>query len=157
MELELSMLEEFNNETISSMTGINIKTIKDWREMMGEIRGANIRTAPFPKRIYTETKPARIGGEKELQSRFVKTLNTEYQEYVRTKYGIIDVLTGDSLYELKIDITNSTIQKPVGQVILYSFDMPNINKVIVARTIRISEYLENAIASLGIKLFEFSS
>jgi hypothetical protein len=158
MELELSMLDEFNNETIASMTGINVKTIKAWREMMGELRGANIRTSPAPvKRVFQVIeKKARANSEKELQSRFVKTLDTDYQEYVRTKYGIIDVLTQKSLYELKIDITNSTIQKPVGQVILYSFDMPNINKVIVAKTIRISEYIEKAISSLGIRLLEFS-
>ena len=147
MELQLDMLKEYDDETISRLTGIKVGTISEWREMMLEIQTAGIRVKPHIK----------YSPEKDIQTRFVKTLDMAYQEYVKTKYGIIDVLTDSSIYEVKVDINNSTIHKPIGQVLLYSSAMPNREKVIVAAKIKVSEYIERAVSSMGIRLFEFSS
>lgn len=146
MELQLYMLKSYDNQTISNMTGISINTIAEWRVMMSELENAGIRTKPFIKN----------SPEKEIQTRFVKTLNQPYQEYVKTKYGIIDVLTDTSIYEMKVEINNSTIHKPVGQILLYSTEMKERSKFIVAKKIKISNHIRDAIYGMGIKLLEFS-
>lgn len=146
MELQLDMLYTYTDGEISSITGISERTIRDWRKMMNELETAEIRTKPM----------MRVSSEKEIQSRFVKTLNEPYQQYVRTKYGIIDVLTDSTLYEVKVTVKNSTIQRPVGQVLLYSIGMKDINKVIVAKSIVLSDYIREAVNSFGIRLLEFS-
>ena len=146
MELQLYMLKSYDNQTISDMTGINVNTISEWRIMMSELENAGIRTRP----VFKSTP------EKDLQTRFTKTLNHPYQEYVKTKYGIIDVLTESSIYEIKVDINNHTIHKPIGQVLLYSTDMRDRNKIIVARKINVSEFIANSVKNMGIQLLEFS-
>ncbi len=146
MELQLYMLKSYDNQTISDMTGINVNTISEWRIMMSELENAGIRTRP----VFKSTP------EKDLQTRFTKTLNQPYQEYVKTKYGIIDVLTESSIYEIKVDINNHTIHKPIGQVLLYSTDMMDRNKIIVARKINVSEFIANSVKNMGIQLLEFS-
>lgn len=146
MELQLYMLKQYDDKTISEITGIGIKTITDWRAMMYELETAGIRVKPDIKH----------SPEKQIQTRFAKTLDVPYQEYVKTKYGIIDILTDYSIYEVKVDINNSTIHRPVGQVLLYSTELNNRAKVIVARSIRVSEYVRNAVNNLGVQLVEFS-
>lgn len=146
MELELYMLKQYDDKKISEMTGINVKTIADWRLMMYELETAGIRTKPLMK-----TSP-----EREIQSRFTQTLDTPFQEYVKTKYGIIDILTDNAIYEVKVDINNSSIHKPIGQVLLYSTEMQNRAKVIVARSIKISEHIRQSINNMGIQLLEFT-
>jgi hypothetical protein len=146
MELQLYMLKSYDNQTISNMTGISINTIAEWRVMMSELENAGIRTKPFIKN----------SPEKEIQTRFVKTLNQPYQEYVKTKYGIIDVLTDSSIYEMKVEINNSTIHKPVGQILLYSTEMKNRDKIIVAKKIRLNSFIMDSVKNMGIKLLEFS-
>ena len=145
MELQLDMLYTYTDNEISNITGISERTIRDWRKMMNELETAEIRTKPV----------LRVSSEKEIQSRFVETLNEPYQQYVRTKYGIIDVLTDSTLYEVKVTVKNSTIQRPVGQVLLYSIGMKDINKVIVAKSIVLSDYIREAVNSFGIRLLEF--
>ena len=146
MELQLYMLKSYDNQTISNMTGISVSTIAEWRIMMSELENAGIRTKPF-----TKNSP-----EKEIQTRFVKTLNQPYQEYVKTKYGIIDILTDTSIYEMKVEINNSTIHKPVGQILLYSTEMKNRDKIIVAKKIRLNSFIMDSVKNMGIKLLEFS-
>ena len=66
------------------------------------------------------------------------------------------MLTESSIYEIKVDINNHTIHKPIGQVLLYSTDMMDRNKIIVARKINVSEFIANSVKNMGIQLLEFS-
>jgi len=57
---------------------------------------------------------------------------------------------------MKVEINNSTIHKPVGQILLYSTEMKNRDKIIVAKKIRLNSFIMDSVKNMGIKLLEFS-
>jgi hypothetical protein len=146
MELQLSMLKEYDNSTISMLTGIKEKTIRDWRAMMEYVSiSVDAESAQFYSR----------NPERRLQLAFVSTLSEPYKEFVKTPFGVIDVLTKTTIYEIKIKLTNSIVHKAVGQIMLYSAGMNNIKKVIVASKIHLSQEMRHEISKMGIVVIEF--
>ena len=69
---------------------------------------------------------------------------------LRIACGIIDVLTDNTIYELKSVLTNSVLLGGVGQLLIYNQALPRRNLVLVSQTsIASKECLEMA-SNLGI-------
>lgn len=165
MELQKWMLDKWNDKTISDNTGINIKTIRDWRMMMyrkSRLMFEDEEKRPIqkqPKYVYPEKevtkKRKRYVDERNLQEAFVESLTMPYKQYVSLPFGIIDVLTDDTIYELKTRLTRGDLQQALGQITLYGTMYPKHKKVIVANILKISFELEEAAMKTGVEILIF--
>ncbi len=143
MQLQIWMVT-FSTDYITEITGINPKTVNDWKRFMsGEKEDLTKRE---------NTKPEAI-----LQERFVKSLTSDYEEYVRTPTGIIDVLTEKEIFEIKVSVSNSTIYKPFGQLIIYSKNYPRRKKVIVAKKVSLSKEIMAILRENQIDVIHFDN
>ena len=88
--------------------------------------------------------------ELEVQRRLVSGL-TEFSEFVRLDCGIADVVTSDTIYEVKTKITVSSVQRAIGQLLLYSYSLPNHNMCIVGGSKKINKHVEKRLKEIGIK------
>jgi hypothetical protein len=162
MELERWMLDEWNDQTIADKTGINIKTIRDWRKFMAHrsrliIQEEKVQPKErysFPPKYSTKRRKRYIN-ERALQDAFVKSLEVPYKEYVKVPFGIVDVLTDDTIYELKHKLNRGDLQQALGQITLYGTYYPKHKKVIVANVLSISFELEEAAIKAGVEIILF--
>ncbi|MDD5543916.1 MAG: sigma factor-like helix-turn-helix DNA-binding protein [Acidobacteriia bacterium] len=83
-----------------------------------------------------------MASEKEFQEYFVKTLNVSYRTNVKVTGGYIDVLTDDTIYEVKINKPIHNIKSAVGQLVLYSKDYPD-HQLCLVTPFKIKKYVEN--------------
>jgi hypothetical protein len=129
---------------------LGVKSDKEIAEMAGVSINAVIR-----KRLREGIEPVGLSRERILQDDFVKRLNSP-SEYVRTPYGIIDVLTDDCIYELKSPLSTSAAQQAVGQLLIYQNKYKGKRLVIVTDDVKISKDIQNAIKKQGIEILHLS-
>ena len=145
---------------------LGIPTVRKWdryKHLLGTMTDAELarkmgmRTnAVTVKRIREGISPSQNHSkEAKLQKEFVKGLNN-YEEYVRTDYGIIDVLVDDTIYELKTNARSNSIYSAVGQLLMYSNAYPERKLVLVLpEKANIKPELSDAIHKLGIQIMTF--
>jgi len=95
--------------------------------------------------------PKRRMMERVVQERLTDTLN-DYEEFVRLNCGIADVVTYDTIYEVKVKLTQSLAQKAVGQLLLYQGSLPDHKLCIVAETEILSDSVKERLEELDIQL-----
>ncbi len=117
-----------------------------------------LKNAVVQKRIREGIPAAHIYNKREgkLQKKFTETLG-DYEEYVRTDYGEIDILTDDAIYECKTKSTIGYIQSAVGQLLLYSNAFPNRELIIVVPRIEVRARVIEAVHKLGIEIITFDT
>jgi hypothetical protein len=86
--------------------------------------------------------------EHEIINIFTKQLINPKTE-VRTPYGIIDILTDDTIYECKPKLNYSTLHMAIGQLLMYSLYGPKHKLTIVANENKLSEIYYKSAISLG--------
>jgi len=97
-----------------------------------------------------------------LQKSFIKTLDCPYSESVRFDLGIIDVLTDEYIYELKMRLQIPVhVNTAVGQLLRYNFYFPGRRLCIVTDRIEGSKKLikeiNNFVYSIGIEIIEMDN
>ncbi len=122
---------------------------KEIASLVGVSCGAVVR-----KRLREGIRPFGESKERTLQEKFVKTL-PECKEYVRTPYGIIDVLTDEAIYELKSPLDISAYQRAIGQLMTYSNKYRGRKIVIVTDEVKINKHLVKTAAAIGIDIITF--
>jgi predicted transcriptional regulator len=123
---------------IADLMGITANAVTQKRNRMG--------IEPFVEHNQNERK---------FQERFVKTLDNP-KEYVITDRGILDVETENALYELKVVINLSALQRALGQIMLYGSAIPNKKLYIVCQKLKIEDALVKDVEKLGVKIITFS-
>lgn len=126
--------------------------IKSDREI-AEIMGMRTNTITV-KRRRAGISAANTGAEAKLQKEFAKTLKNPIQ-YVRTPYGIIDILCEDTIYELKTPLNTSSANSAVGQLLAYKNEYPNKSMAIVTDKMQINGKTRQHLDQLFIKLIIF--
>jgi hypothetical protein len=86
--------------------------------------------------------------EHEIVNIFIKQLNKPQTE-VKTPYGIIDILTNDTIYECKPVLAYSSLHMAMGQLLMYSLYKPNHKLCIVANKTTLNEKYYKSAISLG--------
>lgn len=105
-------------------------------------------------------RPSR--SELEMELRLCRILDSEgiaYERQVRTPAGVADVVTSQTVYEVKLDLTRSALFKAVGQVTLYAAALKRPRRVIIGRVNDgdAFEPLRTLVHSLGIRINVFPS
>ena len=88
--------------------------------------------------------------ELEVQKMLVSGL-VGFREFVRLDCGIADVVTNDTIYEVKIAITTTSVQRAIGQLLLYSYSLPNHKMCIVGGSKKINKHTEKRLKEIGIE------
>jgi len=70
--------------------------------------------------------------EKSIEDLFCTTLTCEFNRQVKTPHGIIDILTDDCIYEVKLNPILSTLHNAYGQLKHYQHHYPDRKLAIVA-------------------------
>lgn len=122
---------------------------KEVAEIMRITTGAVTR-----KRLRMGIPPMGSQKERKFQRRFVLSLDNPLQ-YIKTEYGIIDVMTEDAIYELKPVLDLSSCQKSLGQLLLYKNAFPQKKLFIVSEIVKIKEDLKKKVQRLGIQIVTF--
>ena len=102
------IIEEARESSAEAMTYL-FDSVKNLQERMTEIESGD----------YAINKL----GEYELESDIVKYLQVsglKPERQVHCDFGIIDILTKESIYEVKKSLNRSSIIKGIGQLLLYS-------------------------------------
>lgn len=71
---------------------------------------------------------------------------------VRTRSGIADVVTSDTVYEVKLHLTRVALFQAVGQVSVYARELERPRRVIVGQQTHETDRLAAAIRKLGIEV-----
>ena len=127
---------------------LGVRTDKEIAKLVGVTRSAVIR-----KRLRDGIPAIHESQEALLQRSFISSLKNP-QEYVRTEYGIIDILCDDHIYELKNTLGLSSAQSAVGQLLIYSCAFPGRSLTIVTKRVRIENHVREQIEHLGITILE---
>lgn len=106
------------------------------------------------KRIRAGIPSPVTGKESKLQKKFVKNLENPRQ-YVRTPYGIIDVLDDKFIYELKTPLTTGSANSAVGQLLAYKNEYPDRKLAIVTDKIFVNGKTRQHLDQLFISLILF--
>lgn len=106
------------------------------------------------KRVRAGIPSPTTSKESKLQRKFVKKLRNPAQ-YVRTPYGIIDVLDDEFIYELKTPLSTGAANSAVGQLLAYRNEFPNKKMAIVTDKILINGKTRQHIDQLFISLILF--
>ena len=91
--------------------------------------------------------------EKDLQRQFLESLG-KCRQYVRTAYGIIDIVSDEYIYECKSVLNLKNAQCAIGQLYLYKNAFPDRKMAIVHGRLDVSHRIVTAIQSLGIEIIE---
>lgn len=125
------------------------KPDKEIAQFLGVTVGAVTR-----KRLRMGIEPVGTQRERLFQKKFAASLENP-EQYVKTEYGIIDIMTEESIYELKPTLDLSSYQRSLGQLLLYKNAFPKKKLYIVAEKIKIKENLIDTAKRLGIRIITF--
>lgn len=94
--------------------------------------------------------------EADLERVLVRRLNAlgvkPLDEQVRCRAGIADVVTADTVYEVKLSLTRVSLFQAVGQVSVYARELERPNRVIVGQWTSETDRLAASIRKLGIQV-----
>jgi len=166
------------NREIADKHGLRIKTVSMKRRKLGIPNVSKWDRFEHLLGTTTDSEVARITGMKQgtvlkkrkragippfngskeatLQKEFVKKLDN-YEEYVSTDYGEVDVLTDDTIYELKSDSSLNYIHTAIGQLLLHSNAYPDRELFIVVSEIKMGDKVIEAVHKLGIQIMTFDT
>jgi len=130
---------------------LGVRPDKEIAKIIGVTTGAVVR-----KRLRMGVRPVGSQRESMFQKFFSASLDNP-EQYVRTEYGIIDVLTEDAIYELKPVLDLSAYQRSIGQLLIYKNAFPKKHLYIVSEEIKISENAKKTAAKHGIQILHLSS
>lgn len=91
--------------------------------LVGALVFVGLNKNPFVKNRITE---------KDIENTFVCQIKKPFQQQVKTPYGIIDILTDDYIYEVKLNPILSTLHNAYGQLKHYQHHYPDRKLAIVA-------------------------
>lgn len=74
------------------------------------------------------------------------------QRQVHCQAGIADIVTADTVYEIKLDLSRSSLFSAIGQVSVYARELERPNRVIVGRQTPETGRLIESVRKLGIKV-----
>lgn len=98
--------------------------------------------------------------EKDIETSFANHLENKgirYRRQVSCAAGIIDILTTDTIYEVKLNLTRDNIFEAVGQAMIYrECVMPWARIVIVGIAAKDTEKLIPYVSSLGIEVISWN-
>lgn len=97
----------------------------------------------------------RLEGEAWLEQKLVETLEkrgVEYQRQVRTVCGIADVVTDDTVYEVKVALTLDILFKAVGQVSMYAEALGRNRRVIAGHRVKGMDDVYAVVRRLGVEI-----
>lgn len=97
----------------------------------------------------------REGAENHLETLLCRKLDSvgiDYDRRVINSCGYADVVTADTVYEIKNILTHDTLFKAFGQVTLYATALGKPRRVIVGRRAKGNEAMEAVIRSLGVEI-----
>jgi hypothetical protein len=94
--------------------------------------------------------------EKDLENTLAYRLKAQgirpVDRQVRTSAGIADVVTSDTVYEVKLWLTRVSLFQAVGQVSVYARELERPNRVIVGQWTAEADRLAASIRKLGIQV-----
>lgn len=156
MELQIYMLDVYDDYKIAEITGINVKTVTDWRKFVKSLGSSKRQEKKVPVASMLKRKEVNFTKERQFQKYFVNTLREPCEEYYRVEGWFIDVLTKSHVYELKLDLHNSVFQKAVGQVLMYRTFFPERQAAVVANAVNVPAFYVDRAGSIGVKVIEFT-
>lgn len=112
-------------------------------------------SAVVRKRIRMGIAPITSSRERDIQRLFIaqELGGKDYQQYIPCEFGVIDVLTSDTIYEVKACLTSQSIKHAVGQLLCYRSQYPNHSMALVFGEGKLSSnLLLHLLKNLGIEL-----
>ena len=131
------LINEQNDKEVAKVLGITSDAVSRARLRRGLLSG-------------------KISKEAVLQKKFARTLCVSYNEYVKTAAGIVDVLTEETIYEIKDILDTHSFHVALGQLFSYSHVLPGRKKVMVCRKNSANGITKEIAAAADIDIIEFS-
>ena len=128
-----------------------------WDDQPGGVLGLSfVRKYALPEKDGESVRVRRL--ERETEDALVAELTeagVAVMRQVRVATGVIDVLTPDTIYEVKTFLTRESIFEAIGQLMIYQAgrgDGPPLRLVVYGRATRETAFLVPVLAGIGVEV-----
>jgi Holliday junction resolvase-like predicted endonuclease len=94
--------------------------------------------------------------EADIEASIVRRLKAQgikpVEQQVRTLAGIADIVTADTVYEVKLELSRVSLFQAVGQVSVYARELERQHRVIVGQWTKETDRLAASVRKLGIRV-----